>query len=146
MKKEKILLKLSELIVEAYDMVVLAPLDDERRFLLDAGKKSEEEFFDACHQVFGMNTDRAYETVIANVFDYCEFLHDTFDTYENQNDLWTLIQSADKMTSAAEYLSEHAPIESVSDKALWWGKAGFTRLSCNGLKSKFHARNRQNKT
>lgn len=127
-------------------MTVLAPLDDERDFLLDAGKKTEEEFFDACHQVFGMNTDRVYKTVIDNVFDYCEFLHDTFDIYENPDNLWLLIQTADKMTAAAEYLSERVMTESVSDKSLWWGKAGFARMNCNGLKSKFRTQNRKNKT
>lgn len=135
---------LSELMADTYDKIILCPLDDERDLLISAGEKSDEIFFEACRQVFGMNMIRAFHQACIHVIQYCDFLHDHFEDYLAENSIELYIADAEELVDALELLCSHAPINSFSEKATLSNRAACARLCHNGLKQRYHAYQKSN--
>lgn len=137
MKTQQALKDLSELMADMYVRTVLCPLDEERDLLLSAGEQTDEIFFEVCHQVFGLNMIRAFHKACIHVIEYCDYLHDTFDDYITENDAEHYIAYAGELIDAIEFLSEHAPIDSSSEKAMLSSRAACARFYHNGLKQRY---------
>lgn len=137
MKSNTILRDLSELMAKTYNKIVLCPLDDERDLLLSAGEKDPETFFESCHQVFGLNMIRAFHEVCIFVTGYCDFLHNTFDDYITDSNAELYISYAGDLVDAIEFLSEHAPIDAYTEKAMLSNRAGCARFFHNNLKRRY---------
>lgn len=130
---------LSELMADTYDKIILCPLDDERDLLLSAGEKSDEIFFEACRQVFGMNMIRAFHQACIHVIQYCDFLHDHFEDYLVESSMELYIADAGELVDALELLCAHAPINSFSEKTMLSNRTACARLCHNGLKQRYQA-------
>ena len=142
MKARKALETLSELIVDIYPQIILCPLDEEQALLLNAGRQSPENFFEACRLVFGLNMNRAFETACIHVTESCEFLLYALqhDIAENHAD--NLIGFVESQVAAIEFLAEHAPISSISDQAMLFSRVSCAQLCLKSLQTYCRKRNK----
>ena len=139
MKSGNTLHTLAALIADMYDKIVLCPLDDERDLLISAGEQDAETFFEICHQVFGTNMLRAFHQACIYVIGYCDFLHDHFEDYLAENSIELYIADAEELVDAAEFLAEHTPVDSFSEKAMLSNRTACARFCHNGLKQRYQA-------
>ena len=128
MKNQKVLELLSRLIADAYSQIVLCPLEEEQALLLSTGRQSPESFFEACRLVFGLNQNKAFETVCIHVTESCEFLLYTLQHDMAGNSADSLIASAENQVAAIGFLAEHAPMDSISDQAMLCSLLSSARL------------------
>lgn len=135
MKTQKALEMLSNLIADAYPQLVLCPLEEEQALLLSAGRQSPESFFEACRLVFGLNQNKAFETVCIHVTESCESLLYALQHDMDGNSADSLIASAEKQVAAIGFLAEHAPMDSISDQAILYSLVSSARLCLKSIQA-----------
>ncbi|MDY4542511.1 MAG: hypothetical protein SPD88_06925 [Candidatus Ventricola sp.] len=136
MKNQKVLELLSRLIADAYSQIVLCPLEEEQALLLSTGRQSPESFFEACRLVFGLNQNKAFETVCIHVTESCEFLLYTLQHGMAGNSADSLIASAENQVAAIGFLAEHAPMDSFSDQAMLCSLLSPARLCLKSIQAR----------
>lgn len=137
MHSNQALKSLANLVAEIYHEVVLCPLDEERDLLLSAGSKTPEEFFETCHDVFGLNMYRMFIKALRYADGYCAFLLENFETYATQNNFDLLMKQAKDFSAAADFLSRNSPIKSIEAEAAFSNLAISCRSAFRHLQNQY---------
>ena len=135
MKNQKVLELLSRLIADAYSQIVLCPLEEEQALLLSTGRQSPESFFEACRLVFGLNQNKAFETVCIHVTESCESLLYALQHGMAGDSADSMIAFAENQVAAIGFLAEHAPMDSISDQAMLCSLLSSARLCLKSIQA-----------
>lgn len=136
---DSVLRSAAQLLAYIYNEIMLCPLSEEYELLLRAGNQSAEDLFDACRCVFGSNMNTAFLKTCVYMTNYCDSLFEHADELFQESNVDIIMDHTDVNVAAIEYLAEHAPIDSIEEKARLYNLSYHSRFCYKQLRKRYRS-------